>query len=210
MGEATAENSRTTSVSRAWRVSARWLKDIVKTKEKRTASTAAWKLMYYEHPRPDMAMATPSQLEAMFCFSAWQRSLTRGMVLNPCVVKMLVHVASKQAEIQEKAASVASILKWTAWLAEGPGNSLKKLHRFSREATGWTESAVSKGENEEVGEDDDLDGLSKEELAALRSNQSDTGEPVNAQAEANDQAEAWAMLWGRRTQGLRRSNGQKI
>ena len=31
MGEATAENSSTTSVSRAWRVSARWLKDIETT-----------------------------------------------------------------------------------------------------------------------------------------------------------------------------------
>ena len=35
MGETTAENSRTTSVSRAWRVSARWLKDILKSKKKR-------------------------------------------------------------------------------------------------------------------------------------------------------------------------------
>jgi len=118
------------------------------------------------------------------------------MALAPCAAKMLLHVAAKQAEIQEKAAAAASILKWTAWLAEGPGNSLKKLHRFSREATGWTESAKSKGEKEEVGEDDDIDGLSKEELEALRSNQSDTGEPVNAQAEANDQAEAWSVQWG--------------
>ena len=118
------------------------------------------------------------------------------MLLTPRVAKMLLHLASKQAEVQEKAAAVASILKWAAWLAEGPGNSLKKLHRFSREATGWTESAKSKGESEEVGDDDDIDGLSKEELEALRSNQSDTGEPVNAQAEANDQAEAWAIQWG--------------
>ena len=36
MGETTAENSRTTSVSRAWRVSARWLKDIAKSKEKKS------------------------------------------------------------------------------------------------------------------------------------------------------------------------------
>ena len=69
-------------------------------------------------------------------------------------------------------------------------------HRFSRVAIGWTESAKSKGENCEVGERDDVDGLSKEELEALATNQSDTGEPVSAQAEANDQAEAWAVQWG--------------
>ena len=42
----------------------------------------------------------------------------------------------------------------------------------------------------------DLDGLPREELEALKTNQSGTGEPVNAQAEANDQAEAWADQWG--------------
>lgn len=50
MGETTAENSRTTSVSRAWRVSARWLKDIVKAKDKKTASVAAWKLLSTSAP----------------------------------------------------------------------------------------------------------------------------------------------------------------
>ena len=35
-----------------------------------------------------------------------------------------------------------------------------------------------------------------EELETLKTNQSDTGEPVNAHAEANDHAEAWAMHWG--------------
>ena len=70
---------------------------------------------------------------------------------------MLLHVASKQVEIQEKAAATASIVKWTAWLAEGPGNCLKKLHRFSRVATGWTESAKCKGEGDEIGERDDVD-----------------------------------------------------
>ena len=189
-GEATVENSRTTSVSRAWRVSARWPKDIDKAKDKKSASLAAWKLLFYEHPRPGPARATPPQLEAMLCFSAWQRSLTRGMLPTPCVAKMLLHVASKHVEVQEKAAATASIIKWAAWLAEGPGNSLKKLHRFSRVATGWTESAKSKGESDEVG------GLPKEELEALKTNQPDTDEPVSAQAEANDQAEAWAVQWG--------------
>lgn len=207
MGETTAENSRAPSVSRAWRVSARWLNDIVKAKDKKPASVAAWKLLFYEHPRPDPARATSPQLEAMPCISAWQRSLTRGMLLTPCLAKMVLHVASKQVEIQEKAAVTASIINWTSWLAEGPGNSLKKLHRFSRVATGWTESAKSKGESDEVGERDDVDGSSKEELEALKTNQSETGEPVSARAEANDQAAAWAMQWGLRTKDLKRSCG---
>ena len=196
MGEATAEKRRTTSVSRAWRVSARWLKDIVKAKDRKTEFAAAWKLLFYEHPRPDPARATPPQLEAMLCFFAWQKSLTRGMLLTPCWAKMLLQVASKQVEVQEKVAATASVIKWTTRLTEGSSSSLKKLHRFSRVATGWTESAKSKGQSDEIGERDDVDGLSKEELEALKTNQSDTGEPASAQAEANDQAEAWAMQWG--------------
>ena len=135
MREATGENSRTTSVSRAVRVSARWLKDIVKAKDKKSASVAAWKLLFYERPHPGPALATPPQLEAMLCFSAWQTSLTRGMLLAPCLAKMLLYVASQQVEVQEKAAATASIIRWIAWLVEGLRSSLKKLHRFSRAAT---------------------------------------------------------------------------
>ena len=86
---------------------------------------------------------------------------------------MLLHVATKQVEIQEKAAATASVIKWAAWLTEGPSSSLKKLHRFSRVATGWTESARSKGEGDEIGERDDIDGLSSEEVEAFKTNQSD-------------------------------------
>ena len=117
---------------------------------------------------------------------------------------MLLHVASKQVEEQEKAAATASVIKWTTWLTEGPSSSLKKLHRFSRVATGWIASAKSKGESDEVGERDEVDGLSKEELEALQTNQSDIGEPVSAQAGANGQAEAWVAQWGQRLRGLMR------
>ena len=93
MGETIADNSRTTLVSRAWRLSARSFKDIVKAKDKKTASIAAWKLLFYEHPRPDPARAIEPQLEAMACFSAWQRSLARAMLLTPCWVEMMLHAA---------------------------------------------------------------------------------------------------------------------
>ena len=136
MGEATVENSNTTSVSRAWRAPAMWLQDIVKAKDRKTASAAAWKLLFDEHPRPDPARATQPQLDAMLCFAAWQRSLTRGMLLTPCWAEMLLRVASTQAEGEEKAAATASVIKWTSWLTEGPSKQLKKQHPFSRIAAG--------------------------------------------------------------------------
>ena len=64
---------------------------------------------------------------------------------------MFLQVASKQVEVQEKVAATASVIKWTTRLTEGSSSSLKKLHRFSRVATGWTESAKSKGQSDEIG-----------------------------------------------------------
>ena len=64
------------------------------------------------------------------------------------------------------------------------------MHRYTRIATGWTESACIKGDENETGERDDLDGLSEEQLLAIKLNQSERVEPVGAHSEANDQATA--------------------
>ena len=40
-----------------------------------------------------------------------------------------------------------------------------------------------------------MDGLSREQLVVLKSNQSEKGEPVSAQAEATGQAAGWAEQW---------------
>ena len=95
MGETTAENSRATSVSRA-----RWLKDIVKAKDKKAASVAAWKLLFYEHPRPDPARFTQPQLETMRCFFPSTEVVRQRDAPRPSWAKMLLHVASKQVKVQ--------------------------------------------------------------------------------------------------------------
>ena len=66
------------------------------------SSVAKWKLMYYKHPKPGMARATPELLAAMRCFDGWQNSLDRGMLLQPAVATMKRTVAIKQAESEEK------------------------------------------------------------------------------------------------------------
>ena len=63
-------------------------------------------------------------------------------------------------------------------------------------ATGWAEVADSKGNENQLGEDDDLDGLSQEQLQAIRTISLDSGAPVDAQYESNDQATAWGEQWG--------------
>ena len=109
MGDNLADSAKTTSVSRAWRRSAKWLRDISKTKLKNKARAVQWRLMHYTHPTPDMATATPEQLAAMQAFDDWQRLLTRGMLLQPAVVELLHAVAIKQAESEERAARAAAL-----------------------------------------------------------------------------------------------------
>lgn len=122
LGEANAEASGTTSISRACRRSATWLKDIAKTKDRKLAAAATWKLLHYVHPQAELAKATPPQLSAMLCFSACQKSLTRGQLLLPRWVHTLLYVAIKQAETTERAASAASVVKWTSWFLDGPAS----------------------------------------------------------------------------------------
>ena len=160
--------SKTTSASRAWRRSDVWLRDISNAKRRTVASTARWKLLHYKHPKPEMAGAKEEQLAAMRCFEAWQHSLSQGMLLQVAVVEMLPPVAIKQTEPEERAARAASLARWMSWLHEAPANGLRRKHRFTRVPTGWTQSARTSGNHNELGENDDLGGPSEDQLKAIK------------------------------------------
>ncbi len=64
-----------------------------------------------------------------------------------------------------------------------------------QEATGWTETALDRCSGNEVGEHDDLEGLSEEQIEAIRANIGDKSAPANVQAEVNDQAAGWDTVW---------------
>ena len=81
------------------------------------------------------------------------------------------------------------------WVNDGSGCGLKKQHQFSRNATGWSETALDKGSSNEVGELDDLEGLSEEQIEAIKDKIGDNSAPANVQAEVNDQAAAWKTVW---------------
>ena len=118
LGEATAENSRTTSVSRAWKRSAVWLRNHKNTKDVQEAASDKWRLLQYARSQPDPAQATQQQIVAMSCFQVWRKELSRGQLNDKHWVEMLLHVAEKQAMAEDNAASTASVLKWTSWLYE--------------------------------------------------------------------------------------------
>ena len=82
------------------------------------------------------------------------------------------------------------------WISDGSGCGLKRQHQFSRNAIGWTETALDKGHCNDIDEQDDLEGLSEEQIEAIKGHIGDSSAPANVQAEVNDQAMAWRTVWG--------------
>jgi len=109
---------------------------------------------------------------------------------------MLRQVANRQAEREEAAAQLASIKGYILWVVGGPAGGLRRQHQFTRIATGWTETALNKQSGNELGDQDDLDGLSEVQIEAIKAEIGDERSPADAQAEVNDIAVAWKKVWG--------------
>lgn len=109
---------------------------------------------------------------------------------------MLRHVATRQAEKEEAAAPLAGIKGYVLWVAGGSTGGLRRQHQFSRIATGWTETALDKGNGNHIGDQDDLEGLSEMQIEAIKTKIGGDSSPANVQAEVNDQAVSWNKVWG--------------
>ena len=103
---------------------------------------------------------------------------------------MLKQVANRQAEIEEAAAQLASIKGYILWVASGPAGGLRRQHQFTRNATGWIETALNTQSGNALGDQDDLDGLSEVLIEAIKADIDDEHSPADAQAEVNDLAVA--------------------
>lgn len=146
--------------------------------------------------KPDPAHATHEQLMGFKVFEDWRNCIQRGQMHSNPWLEMLKHVATKQAEKEEAAAQLASIRSYKLWIEGGAAGGLMRHHQFTRNGTGWTETALSKGSLSELGEQADMDGLSEEQIEAVRTNVGDTTSRAGVQTEVNDQAAAWKKVWG--------------
>ena len=101
---------------------------------------------------------------------------------------------------RKRAAQHASLKKWIKRVHEGPASGLRRQHKFSRCAAGWTPTAKSSGtvsKTDTTDEIDAVDGLSHDQLDELREQLSSNFAPANAQQEADDEATAWHKQWGK-------------
>ena len=127
-------------------------------------------------------------------FEDWRCCIQKGQLHSNPWIEMLKQVATKQAEKEEAAAQLANIQDYKLWVEGGSAGGLKRQHQFTRIATGWTETAISKGNENEVGEHDDLDGLSEEQIEAIKAKIGDSTSPASVQMEVNDQAASWETV----------------
>ena len=166
------------------------------TKMEKHAEAARWKVRFYRHPTPNLAQATLEQVMSFKVFNDWRSNVQSRQLHSQPWLEMLRHVAAKQAEKEEAAAQLANIKGYILWVGSGPAGGLRHQHQFTRVATGWTETALDKNNGNEIGDQDDLDGLSEVQIEAIKAKIGDESSPADAQAEVNDLAASWKKVWG--------------
>ena len=67
---------------------------------------------------------------------------------------------------------------------------LRRQHRFTRLPKGWIETALTDGADEKLG-DDEVEGLTTQQMEAVKGGRLQVSVPASAQHEANDEAVVW-------------------
>ena len=93
---------KTSSTSRAWRKSAGWLTDVMRTRNLVEAKMSKRKLMSYSHPPPDEFKATSQQMESFAKFKVWQDTISGGLLANESWVFALRNMAAANAERERR------------------------------------------------------------------------------------------------------------
>ena len=195
--EQPAGSSRTTAMSRAWRRTSKWLRDLQRCKCPTRADGIRWRILYYAHERPPPNIGTEQLQDAMFVFDLWRGQLRWSNLHYPPALEMMAAAAERQAQTEEAAACKHAFQEFLSWLKEGPAGGLRRQHRFTRVCIGWqrTKECGTEG-NDELTQRDDLDGISQSEIVnAIVEEQSNTA-IASTQREANQEARAWAAQWG--------------
>ena len=93
-------------------------------------------------------------------------------------------MAGGNADKEEQSAQRISMMKWIAWIREGPGQGSRRQHRFTRNVAGWTPTERSTGAVTDVDARDELDelqGLSSQDIKDLEFQQAEGQAPATAQ-----------------------------
>ena len=179
-------------MSRAWRRTTAWLRDLTANRTVATANAARWNLLYYHH---NLTVDDPFLQADAAAFRSWSRVMTPSSLSNPAWAKSFLGVAEKEADHSDAKASRLATAKFTDWLHEGPAQGLKRQHLFSRVATGWIPSKTGHQPTTNLSELDDLEGLSPQQLQTALAPAPEADTPLGAQHLANAERADWAVQW---------------
>ena len=131
-----SSSARTTHVSRAWRLSAIWLKAVGRagTKNYRRRLAACWKLFNYKHPPPKQV--DEEQREQFKAFEAWRRVIAT-VQLDDHWVRVFTDMAEEKATQLERQAQKDQYHNTVNWIQDGPSKGLRKQHQFTKVRGGW-------------------------------------------------------------------------
>eukprot|EP00973_Karenia_brevis_P071886 9989004-Karenia_brevis.AAC.1 len=116
-------------------------------------------------------------------------------------IEALHSCAQQHALRVEEAAYRSRAAGWCSWLHEGPARGLGRQHRFSRNALGWQPVAEAVEDQNMLGSDDGLDGLSDEQLRqVIKPGDGGSAAPLHAQQLVNAEAETWSAQWAAETE----------
>ena len=121
-------------VSRAWKRTAGWLRILRANGSASLASSAKWKLLYYDH---QLHVADAELQEEAAAFRAWRTMCSEEVLRTAAWVGSLLQVETKAAARTEDQAARAATRRFAEWIAGGQANGLRRQHLFSRSTTGW-------------------------------------------------------------------------
>ena len=190
-GEPASDSCRSTVVSRAWGISAGWLRIVLTAKRQTEVESAKWRMLFHSI---DLESKDARLQDGIAEFVAWRACITREALDHKQWVKTYFKAAIRmQKQCEERAAAYAAEA-FSNWLQEGPMGGLKQQHRLSRTATGWIPTKVDQPKANDFTPIDELDGLSAEQLASISLAGQDEA-PLTAQQSANDEKCKWGGEW---------------
>jgi hypothetical protein len=139
-GEPASDRCKDTVVSRAWAISACWLRTVLTAKTRTEAQSAKWRILYHSI---DLESKDERLQAGVADFRAWRACITREALGHRAWAKGFYSAALDMQKKTEAEAAAHAAVAYSNWLQEGPMSGLKRQHRMSRVATGWIPTAVA-------------------------------------------------------------------
>ena len=188
--EMASDRCRSTVPSRAWSISACWLRTILTAKRRTEAQAAKWRMLY--HPIDTKTMDEDLRADVDH-FLAWRSCITKEALDHRQWAKTFYAAAIRMQKLCEGRAAARAAIAFRKGLLEGP-IGVKRQHQLSRTTEGWIPTKACRPLANDFEPIDEVDGLSQEQLDSISLAGQDEA-PLTAQQNVNDERCRWGGEW---------------